>query len=569
MEIEECVRKWALDNARKHDGSANVGSVVGSVIGELPEVKPDLKSVMPVIKSVVEEVNALSVDQQLAELERLAPELLERKKVVEEKALKPLPDAEGQVVMRIAPSPSGPLHIGHAFVLSLNSEYCRMYDGRLIVRIEDTNPENIYGPAYDLIPEDADWLTDNNVESYVIQSDRLDLYYKYAKELLEQGNAYVCTCDPDEFRRLVSKKVACPCRSLSVGENLARWQSMFDGYQPGEAVMRVKTDVSDPNPALRDWPAFRINDHEHPRKGTDFRVWPLMNFSVSVDDHELGMTHTVRGMDHVDNARRQAQLFGFFGWKKPVHLYFGRINFEGLVLSSSEVKKQIQYGHYSGWDDIRLPFLPAMRRRGYQPGAFIRFAVEMGINKTDKTVPASDFFAMLNAFNRDIIDPSSDRFFFVADPVEINIVDAPEAVCQLPVHPDFPERGTRELSSGNAVYISRPDFDRLKQGELYRLMECYNFVKEKDSFRCESLEYEAFRDKGGMIMHWLPKSEGLVSVEVVMPSDDMSEIVTVKGLGEPGLSRLEEGDIVQFERFGFVRLDRIEDDKLVFWFAHR
>ncbi|MBW3018831.1 glutamate--tRNA ligase [Candidatus Woesearchaeota archaeon] len=555
--IKRIVRKYALDNARKHNGRATQGPVIGGLIAEMPAAKEKLKDLD--IKSIIESVNELTVEEQTAELQKLAPEMLEKKKTVETKELKDLPDAKkGKVVMRIAPSPSGPLHIGHSFVLSLNHEYCKKYNGKFILRIDDTNPENIYGPAYDLIPADANWLTGDNVDSVICQSDRMDSYYKHAKKMIEKGAAYVCMCDADTFREMISKKKACPCRNNSVKEQIAKWESMFQGFQPGEAVMRIKTKVDDPNPALRDWPAFRINDHEHARHGTEYRVWPLMNFAVAVDDHELGVTHTLRGMDHLDNERRQAQIYDFFKWPKPKAEYFGRINFEGLQLSTTETKKKIEYGEYDGWDDIRLPTLMALRRRGYQPGAFIKFAKEMGINKSSKTVPKEEFFKLLDAFNRDIIDPEANRYFFVADPVEVKVEGAPAKECKIPIHPDYPKRGTRKLKSMGKFLIAKNDFDKLKTGQLYRLMDCCNFKKEGKKLVYAKGDVEEYRAKGKGILHWLPDG---IDVSVLMP--DGKE---VKGKGEASLAKLKEGAIVQFERFGFVRLDNKKEMR--FWYAH-
>jgi glutamyl-tRNA synthetase len=557
--IRLIVRKYALDNARKHEGRAAQGSIIGGLIAEMPDVKAKLKELGKDIKKILDSVNKMSIEEQTEELGKIAPEMLERKKIVEIKELKELSDAKrGKVVMRIAPSPSGPLHIGHSFVLSLNHEYCKKYDGKFILRIDDTNPENIYGPAYDLISADANWLTGDMVDSVVCQSDRVESYYKYARKMIEKGAAYVCMCDSDTFRSLISKKEKCPCRDGDVKEQTAKWESMFEGFQPGEAVMRIKTKVDDPNPALRDWPAFRINNHEHARHGTEYRVWPLMNFAVAVDDHELGVTHTLRGMDHVDGERRQAQIYDFFKWPKPKAEYFGRINFVGLQLSTTATRKKIEYGEYKDWDDIRLPTLMAMRRRGYQPGSFIKFAIEMGINKSSKTVPKEEFFKMLNSFNRDIIDSDANRYFFVADPVEIIIEGAPAKECEIPVHPDYADRGVRVLKSTEKFLIAQKDFDKLKEGELYRLMDCCNFEKKGKKFVFAEGGIEEYRAKGKGILHWLPKG---INVSVLMPDGSL-----VEGKGEAALKELDEGAIIQFERYGFVRLD--DKKKMCFWYAH-
>jgi glutamyl-tRNA synthetase len=562
-ELKNTVRKLALDNARRYNGVPNVGSVVGKLLRENPALKSELQGVMPEVKKICEEVKLLPVEDQISELEKIAPELLVEKKVVEEKTLKPLPDGEkGKVVMRMAPSPSGPMHVGHAIVFSLSHLYCKEYDGKLILRIEDTNPENIYEPAYKMMEDDSKWFTENGVHEIIYQSDRLETYYDYAEKLISKGKAYVCTCSADNFRTLSLKKQACPCRDLDTKERLLRWDKMFVEYEPGQAVVRIKTDINDPNPAMRDWPALRINHHVHPRKGDKYKVWPLMNFSVAVDDHELGLTHTIRGKDHMDNAKRQKHIQDFFKWKSLTHLYIGKINFEGLKMKTSEIKKDIEYGHFNDWDDIRLPFLAAMRRRGFQPGAFQRFALDIGLGLNDKVVPAEEFFKSLNAHNRDIIDPVSNRYFFVWNPVKITVNSAPERTVSIPLHPDDAGRGMRVFKTASNFYISGDDAAKLKGGKLYRLMDCLNFTKTKD-YEFDSQEVEVYREKGESIMHWLPVDD-LVDVEVVMPDNSVK-----KGFGEPAIRDLAVDTIVQLERFGFCRLDRKEGNKVVFWFAHK
>lgn len=280
--MEGLVYKFVLQNAVRYGGKASAGAIIGKLLSEDPSLKVRMAEVSKEIAAAVRRVNSMSLRDQVHELEHIAPELLEERKKEEGPRLKPLEGAvKGRVVMRVAPSPSGPLHVGHAYILALTSELCRMYDGKMILRIEDTNPENIYEPAYRMIPEDASWVTMGRVDEVVVQSDRLKQYYDSCHALLVKGHAYVCMCDADAFRELASRKEACPCRSLAAEENLRRWDRMFLDFKPGEAVVRVKTDVAHPNPAVRDWPAFRINDHVHPRTGSEHRVWPLMNFAVA------------------------------------------------------------------------------------------------------------------------------------------------------------------------------------------------------------------------------------------------------------------------------------------------
>lgn len=561
-ELKAIVRKFALDNARKYEGVPNIGAVIGKVLGVRPELKAQLGTLSKDIKAVCDEVQKLSVDEQTQELEQTAPELL-AKRGPEEKKLKPLKNAQkGKVVMRLAPSPSGVMHIGHGIVFALSHLYCKEYDGKLILRIEDTNPEEIYEPAYEMTPRDLNWLTENRIHEVVLQSSRLEKYYNYANHLVEKGAAYVCTCNPDVFRALSAKQKACPCRDLETTEQLSRWDRMFIEFEPGEAVLRIKTNINDPNPAMRDWPAMRINHHPHPKTGDKYKVWPLMNFAVAVDDHELGVTHTVRGKDHVDNAKRQQHIYDFFGWQAPEHAYIGRIKFEGLELSKRKIKLAIEHGKYNDWDDIRLATLAALKRRGFQPGAFRDFAMDMGLGLNDKVVPVDDFFKSLEAHNRAILDPIASRYFFVWDPIKIAIKGAPKQTVKSLLHPDDEKRSYRIFETHEDFYVSTSDYESLKSGKLYRLKDCLNF---KTNGECEfdSIEYDVFRKNGKDTLHWLPAGKH-IAVEVLMPDN-----TPLKGLGESALGSLDVGTIVQFERFGFCRLDKKSKDKLVFWFTHK
>lgn len=560
MSLEESIKKYALQNAVQFNGKCNPGAVVGKILGEDPSLKKDMKTVSQKVQEIVKEVNLMGLDKQKDELENIDPSLLEKKKGEKKEGLKDLKEAGKNFKVRIAPSPSGPLHIGHAYGYSLNYEYAKKYNGKFVVRIEDTNPENIYDKAYELIEEDSNWLTENGVDEFYIQSSRLDIYYKYAEELVNLGKAYVCTCDADKWREDKNNGIACPCRDAK--DHKDKYKKLFKGYTDGEAVLRLKTDIQHRNPAMRDFAIMRINEHVHPKLGKKQRVWPLMVLSVAVDDHEMGITHVLNGKDHADNAKKESIIMDYLGWRPPIYQHWGRINFEGFSLSSSKTKIAIEQNEYDGWDDIRLPFLPALRRRGYQADAFRKFAVEIGLSQNDKKVEIEEFWKNINTLNRQIIEPDAHRYFFVQDPIEIVVKDAPQQELELDLHPDNKKKG-RKFKTGNAFFIQKEDFKDFENMETIRLMDCLNFMKKDDVLEFTSLDYETFKKEGNNIIHWLP-DENNVDVEILMPDNE-----TVKGIGESNLSKLKIGDIIQFERFGFCRLDSVEKNVYKFWFTHK
>ncbi|MGB9675357.1 MAG: glutamate--tRNA ligase family protein, partial [Candidatus Nanoarchaeia archaeon] len=193
---KKLVEKFALANAVTFEGKAQLGAVIGKVLNKMPELKQKINDVSKEIALIVDQVNSMSLEEQKEKLLQLWPEFFApAPKIKEERSLKPFPIAEkGKVVMRVEPSPSGALHVGNAFVICLNFLYCKMYDGKFIIRISDTDIDKIDPESYSSIIQDAQWLTNNGVNEFYIQSDRLPIYYKWAEVLLKKNYAYVCTC---------------------------------------------------------------------------------------------------------------------------------------------------------------------------------------------------------------------------------------------------------------------------------------------------------------------------------------------------------------------------------------
>ena len=420
---EKKIKAYVLKNAIAYKGKANPGAVVSSLFNEGLK-KENVKEIMPKIKKIIEKVSKLSLDEQQKEFDKIKDIISERE--IRE-GLPELPDVKKGVVMRFAPSPSGAMHIGHALTACLSYDYVKKYGGKFYVRIEDTNPENIYEPAYELLKQDSDWLFEKKAK-IVIQSDRIEIYYKYAKKLIKIDKAYVCTCSGDDFREFSKKKKDCPCRSFNAKENLERWKRMLyspqaytdsqhenlqtgpekfskktftkgKGFGEGEAVLRFKSDMMNKNPAMRDFPLARINLTEHPRQKNKYRVWPLMNLSVTVDDIEMKMTHIIRAKEHRDNAQRQEMIFEVLRKKFPWTGFLGRYKFKDLELSASKITEDITKGKYSGWDDKKLPTIQALKKK-YKPEAFWRMAEHRGLSEVDKVIDKKEFFKLLDSFNK-------------------------------------------------------------------------------------------------------------------------------------------------------------------------
>ena len=555
MDLEAIVRKYALQNAIIYEGKASMGAVLGKVMAENPDLKTQAKEVSLVAKTIISEVNALPLDEQMQRLETLAPELLVKESKPKDFGLADLANVTGEVRMRVAPNPSGPLHIGHSRMAILNDEFVRRYGGVCFNRFEDTDPARIDPTGYDTIPADLEWLG-VKIHETIIQSDRFELYYSVSKRLLEMGKAYLCTCEPAEWRELKNGKKACPHREEGLSEQLPRWDKMFDGtFGQEEASLVVKTDLSLPNPALRDFVALRIDETPHPRTGTRYRVYPLMNLAVAVDDHELGLTHVLRGKDHLNNTYRQQYIFDYLGWTKPTYIHYGRVSMEEVQLSTSKMSAGIAEGLYTGWDDPQLGTLAALRRRGIRPESIRRYWVETGLKEVDIEFS----WKTLYSFNKELVDDGAGRYFFVDDPVRLPLKAESALTAKAPVHPDHPERGVRQLQVplGGAVYLSRSDLPN--EGTRIRLKDLCNATYRGGALEYDGNDLSILKD-GVRIVHWVP--ENAVDTEVLMTDGGVRN-----GLAEPSLSDAK-GDVVQFERFGFVRVEETSP-RIRCVFAHR
>ncbi len=553
--VKKKILAIALKNAINHNGKANPKAVLGRFLAENPEYRKKAKEVLQVVEKVVKEIENLSINDMKKMLKDLGVNVEEKGR--KEKDLE-LPNVKDKVVMRFAPNPSGPLHIGHARAAVLNDYFVKKYGGKLILRLEDTDPKRVLPESYDMIKEDLDWLG-VKVDEIVIQSDRMEIYYEYGKKLIEMEYAYVCECEPEEFRKLRNKGIPCKCRERSVEENLDLWEKMLNGEIENVAV-RLKTDIRHKNPSIRDFPIFRIEKTPHPRTGEKYVVYPLMNFSVPIDDYLLGMTHVLRGKDHIVNTEKQSYIYKYFNWKMPEFIHYGILKIEDTVLSTSSIYKGIKEGLYSGWDDVRLGTLRALRRRGIKAEAIYEIMKRIGIKQADVKFSWENLYAI----NKELIDKDARRFFFVWNPKKLVIENAKKRILNLRMHPDRPEFGKRELIFDGEVYVVG---DEIEEGKMYRLMELFNIVVEKinDIIKAKyhSDDFKIARKNKAKIIHWIPIKDSL-KVKVLMPTGEIKE-----GFAEKDFKIVNVDDIVQFERFGFVRVDKKGNKKIICCYAHR
>jgi len=555
-EVKTLIKKLALLNAVKHDGKANPGAVVGGVIGDFPDLKKDMKSVMQEINSVVNDVNSLSIDSQKKELLKIDSSALDKKEhIVDLFGFLNIKEGD-KVRTAFPPGPEKYPHIGHAKAAILNFMLAKKYGGEFYLRFEDTNPDLVKEEFYQIIQDDLKWVG-VTWEKIIYASDYMDLYYKHGEELIKKGDAYYCTCSQEETSKGRETGEPCKCRSISTQENLKLWKDM-PNQEKGTATIRLKIDLKHKNSTMRDPALFRINHTIHARQKDKYSVWPTYDFQNAIMDGYLEITHRIRSKEFEMRNELQRYLQTLLGYKETNIYEIGRFNLEGVESSGRKIREKIESGELIGWDDPSITTIAALRRRGFQPEAIREFVIKTGITKNDVVLTWDD----LIIHNKRLLDNKADRYFFVENPVDVKVEGAPVKELNLNLHPTN-KKGGRHLKTHEFFVITKEDFNNLEEGKIYRFMECFN-VKYLAGSMFEYLDesIDTYKQKGKGMMHFLPKNMDLIPISVMMPDKKIK-----KGLAEPGLNSLKEGEIVQFERFGFVRFDNKKD--MIFWFTHK
>ena len=547
--MEDTIRAYAVQNASRFNGKANPGAVLGKILSEKPELRKDIASIKSKVAEIVAEINSLSIEEQQDLLRRHPPKEVKKK----EADMFEFIDIKGRVTTAFPPEPSKYPHIGHAKALVINYELAKRNNGSFILRFDDTNPKLVKKKFYDIHLEDYAWLG--------IKWDKLDYgsshmeeFYRYAEVLISQDDAYVCSCPQELIRDNRFRGRACRCRSNNTEENLALWKQMFSSAE-GSLILRLKIDLKHKNTTMRDPSIMRIIDFPHPLCKKRYRVWPTYDFETTLMDSLGRITHRIRTKEFEMRNELQRYIQEKLGFS-PTSIYeFARFNLEGVESSGRIIREKIEKHELIGWDDPSLTTLRALRRRGFLPEAIKEFVLSTGITKAESTLT----WDTLITYNRRILEPDAERYFFVHDPVKIIIRGAPEKRLKLRLHPDN-DLGYRDFRTSDRFYIAKKDLDRLKQGKIHRLMDCLNFRVEGNSFVYDSDDIGSFRSNQGNIIHWLP-ADSIIRAEVLMPDKAL-----VKGYAESGISNLRENDVIQFARFGFCRLDSKRSNR--FWYTH-
>ncbi|PNK61581.1 glutamine--tRNA ligase/YqeY domain fusion protein [Psychrobacter sp. FDAARGOS_221] len=537
-------------------------------------------------------------------------------------------DKYQQIVTRFPPEPNGYLHLGHVKSICLNFGISEEFDGICNLRFDDTNPTAEKQDYIDNIKNDVEWLGFKWANQPYYASGYFDQLYKWAIQLIEQGDAYVDLQTPEQIKEnrgsFNEPGKPSPQRDASVEENLQRFDDMKNGkYEEGEAVLRAKIDMASPNMNMRDPVIYRVMKQSHHQTGDKWCIYPMYDYAHPLSDAIEGITHSLCTLEFEDHRPFYDWAVEKIGFDLPPHQYeFSRLNVDYTMTSKRKLKQLVDEGIVSGWDDPRMPTIAGMRRRGYTPEGLRDFCDRVGVTKADSVVD----YRLLEFSIRQSLENTTARGMAVLKPLKVTITNFEEAVSEWeslkadsvnarwdednqtlwlnqPKHPNI-DMGEREIPFTKTIYIDQADYEleppkgykRLSPEKTeIRLRNTYvlavtehvlddagNVVELKATIDKTTLGKNPEDRKVKGVIHWVSASQGvptkvrlyehLFNVENPGAAADIHDVLNPNSLTEldavvePSIANAEAGSRFQFEREGYFVADAKEhsSDKPVF-----
>ena len=507
--------------------------------------------------------------------------------------------ANDKVLTRFPPEPNGYLHIGHVKSICLNFGIGQKYHGETNVRFDDTNPTKEEVEYVNSILEDVKWLGFKWKEPVHYASDYFPELYEFARVLIRKGLAYVDDQTSEEIHDtrgdLRHPGKESPYRNRSVEENLKLFEEMKEGkYADGEKVLRAKIDMASPNMVMRDPVIYRILHASHHRTGDAWCIYPLYDFAHPLSDALEGITHSICTLEFEE--RRPLYnwcLQAFEGEEKPRQIEFARLNVTTMITSKRKLRKMVEAGLVSGWDDPRMPTISGIRRRGYTPESLRLFCELVGVAKADNLVD----IAQLEYCIREDLKAKAPRLMVVVDPVKVVLTNYPEGKIEevtIENNPEVPSMGERKVPFGRNIYIEREDFMETPMKKFFRMtpgkevrlkgayiVKCDEVVKDEkgdiQEIHC-TVDFDTRSGTPGAdrkvkgTLHWVC-ADTAVDVEsrlydYLIPPEDMDDgrdfmekvnthsLEVLASKAEPEIKKYNVGDRFQFLRKGYFIIDK-------------
>ena len=494
-----------------------------------------------------------------------------------------LKNTENGVVTRFPPEPSGYLHIGHAKAALLNDYFAHeKYNGTLLLRFDDTNPSNEKQEFQDAIVEDLALMgIKPNKVSYT--SDYFDELYDYCITMIKTGKAYADDTDKETMAAQRFDGIPSGRREMTPEESLSHFEEMKKGTPEGlRWCIRAKISPDDKNKAMRDPVIYRCNPAPHHRTGTKWGIYPTYDFACPIVDSMEGVTHALRTIEYRDRNPQYQWMLDALKLRTVQVWDFARMNFVRTLLSKRKLTKLVDTGIVWGWDDPRFPTIRGIRRRGMTIPALREFMLKQG---PSKNITLFDWTTIW-ATNKKYIDPVAPRHTAIEkkDNVEATITGGPAAPYteNRAKHAKNAAVGEKTVAFSSSVLIEQVDAKSFKQDEEITLMNWGNAIVRKITTGADGavtgleLELHLAGDvkKTEKKVTWLSiEGQSLVPVELVdfdhllnkdtLDEDDVLEEVLnfntefrVAAMADQNVADYKAGDIIQFDRKGFYRVDQ-------------
>lgn len=517
----------------------------------------------------------------------------------------------GRVHTRFPPEPNGYLHIGHAKAIVTNFEIAKKYGGKTNLRLDDTNPTTENTHFVENIQKDIQWLGYDWEGEALFASDYFQELYDYAVALIKKGKAYVDDLTAEEMAELKGEPTRpgkdSPYRGRSIEENLDLFERMKNGeFEDGARVLRAKIDMTSPNMLLRDPIMYRIKKEHHHRTGDDWCIYPMYDFAHGQSDSLEQITHSLCSLEFIHHR----PLYDWFIEQLEIfpsrQIEFARMNVAYMITSKRKLRKLVEEGHVTDWNDPRMPTLAGMRRKGVPADALRNFCIRSGLAKRENLIELELF----NFCIRESLNKTAPRVMCVLNPLKVVITNYPEGkVEEMEVinNPEDESMGSRKMPFSREIYIEREDFMedpprkffRMGPGRNVRLkgayiLHCEGFKKNEATGEVEEVHCTYYEDsrsgsdtsgvKAKGVLHWVSiahahpvevrlydrlftdpeptNHEGKDYLAFLNP-DSLKMIE--KAYAEPSLKSAKAGDQFQFMRKGYYAVDTDStDDKLIF-----
>ena len=513
-----------------------------------------------------------------------------------------------EIHTRFPPEPNGYLHIGHAKSICLNFGLALKYGGKCNLRFDDTNPTKEDVEYVESIKQDVEWLGFTWDDRMFYASNYFGKIYELTLDLIREGKAFVCDLTAEEMREyrgtLTEPGKESPYRNRSVEENLDLFERMKNGEFPnGSRVLRAKIDMASPNMNMRDPVIYRISHTTHHRTGDEWCIYPMYDYAHPLSDALEGITHSICTLEFEDHR-------ALYDWTleachmpkpQPKQIEFARLNMTNLIMSKRKLRRLVEEGYVSGWDDPRMPTISGIRRRGYTPEAVRDFCERIGVAKANSLVDS----ALLDHCIREDLNSKAARVMTVLRPLKLVIDNYPEGQVEYLTaenNPESPEMGERQVAFSRELYIEQDDFMEEPVKKFFRLapekevrlkhayiIKCESIVKDEDGNIVEvHCTYDPESKTGGAnagrkvkgTLHWV-SAQHAVPVEVRLydylmlgeqenEADDFiaklnpNSLEVLTSMAEASIKDAKIGDKFQFLRQGYFCIDQdTTADKIV------